>query len=197
MRTPLVFVALLGIALPGVTAAQQRRPDAKTVRSQPAQKAHKEGEYGGVVPGKSTHKAGKRKNTLSWIGFQPKEGGAAQVFIQLSNEVPYEQTVVEGILVVKLTGARYRSRNARRRLDLRFFESALRLITSKRVSKRRARKNRPARTAGIEIRIQFKNPSDARVPTATMRSEKDGFTYLLLDFDPPAGSGSISISDPE
>jgi len=180
--------------VPGAWAQDRLRTSSQ------APQPNKEGEYGGVTPGKSTLKGTKRKNQVSWIGFQPQADGSTRLFVQLSNDVEFSQEVRKGVLVVHLDGARYRNRNAQRRLDTRFFATTLRQVTSRRVGKRRARGDRPARTAGIEVRIQFKDPQQARVANAEMVREKDGFHYLFLDFTGPVtsgggGGGDIDVSD--
>lgn len=163
----------------------------------PPAQVNQPGEYSGVKPGDSPYKGPARKNILSWIGFQSSEGAGSRLFIQLSNEVPYSQKLEGKTLVVRLDGVRYRNRNVSRRLDMRFFDTSLRELKSKRVSRRRATKTRPAQAAGIELRITFKDPSDAQLAEASMRQEKDGYTYLYLDFKGGQGSGGISVSEPE
>lgn len=188
-----VALWLIGAA-PGPTLAQDSAPDnAPSV-------TNREGEYSGVKPGEAPFKE-RRKNILSWVGFQASDDGRARVFVQLSSEVPYTQKLESGVLVVRLEGARYRNKNASRRLDMRFFGTALRQVTSRRVGKKRARGSESAQPAGIELRFEFKNPSDAHEASVSSRVEKDGYHYLLLDFRPAAG-GSIStressIDDPE
>jgi hypothetical protein len=180
--------AALALLVPGLIAtasAQQAGPAAEG--QDPPVVIREKGEYSGVKPGDSPYKApAKPRNLVSWIGYQPLQGGASRVFVQLTNEVPYSQRVENNVLIVKLDGVRYRNRNVSRRLDMRFFDSALRQVISKRVFKQRARKNRPAQTPGIELRIHFKTPADAAQATATMRAAKDGYHYLLLDFAAPA-----------
>ncbi|WP_428264269.1 hypothetical protein [Haliangium sp.] len=143
--------------------------------------------YGGVTPGEAAESKRKRKrpNRVTWVGFQPRAGGGSRLFVQLTSEVGFEQELRNGTLVVKLDNARYDNRNASRRLDMRFFDSALRQVTGKRVSRRRARRQRPARSAGIELAIEFKNPDDAAEARAELRAEQDGYYYLYLDFEPP------------
>jgi hypothetical protein len=141
--------------------------------------------YRGLNPGESASRKPKRPNRLTWVGFQPKDDGTSTLFLQLSSEVPFAQEVKNGKLVIKLEGARYGNPNTRRRLDTRFFEGALQQVTSKPVSRRRARRDQPERTAGIELTISFKNPADAREASADMRQEEDGFHYLYLQFGAP------------
>lgn len=164
--------------------AQGAADDGQRARST----TERERTYRGVVPGLDPLKKRKRKNALSWIGFQPGEDGSARVFLRLANELPFEQSTEGRTLTVHLQGARFRFRNTRRRLDVHFFGTVLHQITSKRVSRRGKRGDRPARKAGIEVRIQFKEGADARSARATMKTEGDGYTYLYLDFDPPDGS---------
>jgi hypothetical protein len=141
--------------------------------------------YRGLNPGERASRKPRRPGRLTWVGFQPKDDGTSTLFLQLSSEVPYRQELRGNELVLKLEGARYANANARRRLDTRFFEGALQQITSRAVSKRRARRDQPERTAGIELTIAFKNPEDAREASAEMRQEEDGFHYLYLRFGAP------------
>jgi hypothetical protein len=140
------------------------------------------GDYGGVTPGESTSRKPRRPNRVTWVGFQVKDDGTSTLFVQLTSEVPFTQEVAGGKLIVRLEGARYSNRNARRRLDTRFFETALQQVTSRAVSKRRARGDQPARPAGVELTISFKNPEDAREARAELRQEQDGYHYLYLSF---------------
>jgi hypothetical protein len=120
---------------------------------------------------------------MTWVGFQPQEGGAVQVFVQLDREVGYQQEVKGGALVVTLDRAVYGNRNARRHLDSRFFETAVAGISSKRVRRRGA-------GPGIQLTIRFKNPADAREADASMITGKDGWSYLLLELGPPSAPAS-------
>jgi hypothetical protein len=138
--------------------------------------------YGGVKPGEGTPRKPRRPNRLTWVGFQVRDDGTSTLFVQLTSEVPFTQEVVGGKLVVRLEGARYANRNARRRLDTRFFATALQQVTSRAVSKRRARGDQPARPAGVELTISFKSPEDAREARAELRQEQDGYQYLYLSF---------------
>jgi hypothetical protein len=166
---------------------------------------HKEGEYGGVTPGviypyadedakkRFRRPSPKHKNALYWIGFQAREGGASRVFAQLAREVEYDQRVENNVLLVDVFGVRHRSRNTLRRIETRFFDTAIKEIRGKRVRKRRARKDRPAQKAGVRIAISFKNPVDAAQATASVSREEDGYYYLYLDFGP----GTALPEEPE
>lgn len=163
---------------------------------------NREGEYSGIVPDRAPEdgkrkKRKKRKNAISWVGFQPLDGGRSRLFVRMANELQYTQQLVGNVLYVNIVGARYRHRNTRRRLDTRHFDTSLKLVTNARVSARRARKNRHARQRGIELKISFKDSKDAREASASMSAGKDGYTYLFLEFPPAAGAGSVTISDPE
>jgi hypothetical protein len=149
--------------------------------------------YGGVTPGEGTPRKPRRPNRLTWVGFQIKDDGTSALFVQLTSEVPFTQEVAGGKLVVRLEGARYANRNARRRLDTRFFETALQQVTSRAVSKRRARGDQPVRPAGVELTIAFKNPEDAREARAEVRQEQDGYHYLYLSF----GAAGVRTSGEE
>lgn len=156
-------------------------PDAEYI--DPSKVQHKEGEYGGVSPGHPP-RAHEGKNvkppkagTLAWVGFQ-----AGTVFLQIGSAVSYTQHVEGKQLVVHLTGVKRLGRQVGRALDTRFFETPISRVTVKKVKKRKARKGKPARAAGVEVRISFKDP--AAVAEASIRSatEADGLFYVYLDF---------------
>lgn len=186
--------AALSFAVPQVTSAQEIGPQPEP----PPSVVRQPGEYSGVKPGEPVPMGRKRANTLTWIGFQPSpsEDGSARLFIQLTSEISYSQTVRDGKLIIRLDGARFHSRNTARRLDVRFFNSALRQVLLKRVGKRRGGKDRPEQSAGIEVQVSFKDASAVRPARATLQAEKDGYHYLLLDFDAAAG-GTITVSEPD
>ncbi len=152
----------------------------KGLAMQPGE-VHREGEYGGVVPGKvgdKPRRAPKTKRTvLTWIGFQ-KKGAGSRLFVQLTKDADYEQEVVGNKLIVTIPGARFGSRNARRRLDTRYFDTSLRSVVPKRARRKGKRK------AGVALHIGFKNPSDTRSASAQLSQEQDGYYYLYLDFGP-------------
>jgi hypothetical protein len=54
----------------------------------------------------------------------------------------------------------------------------------KKVGARKARKGRPARKAGYEVRIQVENAAAAREAAARTATEADGYFYLYLDVAP-------------
>lgn len=149
--------------------------------------------YGGVTPGEGAPRKPRRPNRLTWVGFQIKDDGTSTLFVQLTSEVPFTQEVAGNKLVIRLEGARYANRNARRRLDTRFFETAVQQVTSRAVPKRRARGDQPARPAGVELTISFKNPEDAREARAELRQEQDGYQYLYLSF----GAAGVRTSGQE
>jgi hypothetical protein len=154
---------------------------------------HREGEYGGVAPGQPREPPGKPrrpppKGTLTWIGFEAK-GGGAQVFFQSVAPFEVRQHLEGSTLVVHLTLTRL-GRNTWRRLDTRFFESPLAELDARSVGATRATKTRPARGAGIDVRIAFKNPKDAREGTLRTATEADGMFYAYLTF--PAGADAPS-----
>src|SRR5882672_4325488 len=92
---------------------------------------HKEGEYGGVTPGETQKpdpaaKPGKPKRpppkgTLTWIGFEAKDGGA-EVFFQSVAPFELTQRVDGSTLVVHLSLPRL-GHNTWRQIDTRFFDN--------------------------------------------------------------------------
>jgi hypothetical protein len=131
---------------------------------------HQEGDYGGVQPGHKPEKAKKPppKGTLSWIGFEPKDG-AAEVFFQSVAPFNVSQHLDKGVLVVDLALTRL-GQNTWRPIDTRYFETPISRITAKRGHK------------GIEVRIAFKDPKDAKQGTVRTATEADGMYYAYLDF---------------
>jgi len=192
------LVALSGIEFAEAQKARPLRPgEFNTGRTQ----VHKKGVYGGVAPGKPVAKVyrkkrpvknrSKRKNRVTWVGFQPTDNGKSRVFVQLTSDVGYSQKVVGDTLVISLEGARFGSRNARRFLDTRFFDTALARVVADRprIGKRR-------RGRGVEVRITFKNPADASEGSASMATDEvDGYTYLFLDFAKPSGKAATGDDD--
>jgi len=149
---------------------------------------HREGEYGGVVPGQPQQPSQKParpkrpppKGTLTWIGFEAKNGGA-QVFFQSTGQFEISQHMEGAILVVHLSLTRL-GQNTWRLVDTRFFDNPIAGIVARGVGARRASKKGAARTAGIDVRISFKNPKDAHEGTVKTGTEADGMFYAYLDF---------------
>ena len=131
---------------------------------------HQEGEYGGVEPGRKPEKPRKRpaKGTLSWIGFEPKNG-TSEIFFQSVAPFEVSQHVDKGVLVVDTNLTRL-GQNTWRPIDTRFFDTPIARITAKKGNK------------GVEIRIAFKNAKDATQAALRTATEADGFYYAYLDF---------------
>lgn len=168
---------------------------------------HREGEYGGVSPGQQGPKdkpaKPKRpppKGTLSWIGFEAKDGGA-QLFFQSVGPFEVQQHVEGSTLVVHLN-LRRMGANTWRQIDTRFFDNPLAFVKARQVGARRGSKTAPARGAGIDVRITFKNPKDAREGTLrAATADADGMYYAYLGFPEGTDSGTTgtgdSVQDPE
>jgi hypothetical protein len=166
---------------------------------------HKEGQYGGVTPGApgapqprdATAKPARPKRpppkgTLTWIGFEAKDGGA-EVFFQ--SVAPFALTQrVEGATLVVHLGLRRLGHNTWRQIDTRFFDNPLSGIVARAVGAARTTKDRPARAAGIEARIAFKNAKDAREAAVRTASEADGMYYAYLMF--PEGTAAPAATAP-
>lgn len=181
-------VALV-VAMPGDGHAQE----AKKSEQKPAKKSAKKselGDYAGVRAGASTltppgaKGKGKRRAAAFWVGFEPREGGASRVFVQLGTQVDFEQWVAGTTLVVHLPKVRIGNRTVSRFLDTRFFDTSLRQVRTKTVGARKKKGDRPAHTRGLQILIDFKNPADLGQASASMNAEADGYSYLYLDFAP-------------
>jgi len=151
---------------------------------------HKEGEYSGVTPGEAQPrdpaarparpKRPPPKGTLTWVGFEAKDGGA-EVFFQSVAPFQVAQHLEGNTLVVHLALSRL-GHNTWRQIDTRFFDNPLSGIVARTVGASRASKARPARGAGIEARITFKNAKDAREGTVRTATEADGMYYAFLKF---------------
>jgi hypothetical protein len=150
---------------------------------------HLEGEYGGVNPGqapaKTTKKAKRKKPVVTWVGFQPLEGGSARVFAQMeavsAGASSFEQRVVGDELIVLIPKVGLNQRNNARPLDTHFFDGRIALVAAKRVAaKGRGRARTPA---GVELRIKFKQGQAAQA-NGKLEQSQDGSTYLFLDFGP-------------
>ena len=142
------------------------------------------GDYSGVEPGQDAppgHRPRRGKYPLvTWVGFQPQDGGSSRVFIQLDRDVQYSESLKNGALVISLDGARYANTNARRHLDTRFFETAIERVTTQPIRRRKG-----SRGAGVEIAIRFKNPGDASQAAPNKSIGKDGMVYLVVELGPP------------
>ena len=161
-----------------------------------AQTPHKEGDYGGVIPGQTARpepgakpkpKRMPARGTLSWIGFEAKDGGA-QVFFQAAASFVVTQRVEGATLIVSLDLQRLGA-NTWRYVDTRFFDNPLSLIVAK-----------PTRARGsgkrVEVKIKFKNPKDAREGTMRAATEADGLHYVYLTFPEGADGGKPAGNGP-
>ena len=190
------FAIVLLCAAPAF--ADTKKPTPKPAPQPPAE--HKEGEYGGVVPGQAQPKDTRPKHpaakgTLSWIGFEAKDGGAT-IFLQSLAAFEVAQHLEGAVLVVNLTGVTRLGHNVWRPIDTRFFETTLARVVARQVGAAKATKAAPARGAGIEVRVAFKNAKDAHEATVRTATEADGMFYAYLSF----GSSVVAPSttkDPE
>ncbi|MEO6771588.1 MAG: hypothetical protein ABI467_01015 [Kofleriaceae bacterium] len=212
---PLVLAVLLLAPLPGRLEAAPhkkapRAPRAATTPSVAPEASgdapialnsgapHAEGDYSGVTPGippKTTKpKRPPAKGTLSWIGFEAKDGGA-ELFFQSVAPFEVAQHVDHGALVVDLGGLDKLGQNTWRAVDARFFDSPLARITARRVG---AVHGKNAHRAGVEVRITFKNAKDAREGTVRSATEADGMYYQYLSFAGTGSSATVPATpDPE
>jgi len=132
---------------------------------------HPEGAYGGVQPGHKPEKPKRPppKGTLTWVGFEPKEG-SSQVFLQSVAPFEVAQHLDKGVLVVTLSGVSRLGQNTWRPIDTRFFETPLARITAVKHGR------------GIDVRIAFKDAKDAKQAAVHSATEPDGMYYAYLDF---------------
>jgi len=164
---------------------------------------HREGEYGGVIPGHKPEvpsRPGKPKHpppkgTLTWIGFEAKDGGA-QVFFQSVAQFEATQRMEGNTLVVHLSLTRM-GQNTWRQVDTRFFDNPINGLVAKAVRATRGAKGRPGHGAGIDVRVTFKNPKDAKEATLKMATEADGMYYAYLSFPEGAEAKPPAADEPE
>lgn len=185
-----VALALVAVA-PRGARAQLADDDADIEPEAPAAEVRAEGEYGGVTPGDGAVVRGAkraRRPLVTWVGYLDREDGAgSQVFLQLNRDAQVEQTVAGGKLYVTVSGARFASKNERRRIDLRYFATPVREINGRQAPRRRrASKRWPAGPAGAMLVFEFKDPADASPVAMDQRTEEDGLFYVYLDFPPGA-----------
>ncbi|MDQ3370603.1 MAG: hypothetical protein M3680_34730 [Myxococcota bacterium] len=154
---------------------------------------HKEGDYGGVVPGEQPSEGPARpakakrapaRGTLTWVGFEAKDGGA-QLFLQSVAPFEVSQRVEGGTLVVSLSLTKLAA-NTWRKVDTRFFDNPLAGVIAKAGGRKR----------GVQVRITFKNPKDAREAALRMATEPDGMAYAYLTF-PPGSGASQPVAEPQ
>ncbi len=211
MRRALLLILLAGssVAYAQPTTPKQAPPPPKgTLVVVPTRDStpHREGEYGGVAPGtpgpKDRPAKPKRlpaKGTLSWIGFEAKDGGAS-LFFQSAAAFDVQQHIEGSTLVVHLNLNRM-GPNTWRTVDTRFFDNPLSFVQAKQVYAQRATKTRPARGYGIDVRITFKNPKDAREGTLrAAAADADGMFYAYLTFPEGTDTGGAkdtTIKEPE
>lgn len=180
--------AWVGFALAAVTAWAVPASAQDGVKLAPST-TNAVGEYSGARPGEGAPPGVKARRgkfpLVTWVGFQPQDGGGSRVFVQIDRETTFSQEVSGGALHVVVDGARHANRNARRQLDTRFFHTSIERIATDTARRRRGAKR--GKGGGVELTIRFKNPADVREAGASMSAGKDGMSYLILEF--PAASG--------
>lgn len=180
MRRLLLSFALVAAAPPALADDAPKPPAAPKA----------EGEYGGVIPGQAKKpEPGKKpkkpppKGTLSWIGFEAKDGGS-QIFLQSVAPFEASQHVEKDVLVISLSGVTRLGQNTWRPIDTRFFETTLSRITARKKGK------------GIEVRVAFKNPKDAAQGSVKTSTEADGMYYVYVSFTGTAPAPSTDKDKP-
>ncbi len=190
--TGIVAAGLLA-ALAGPVSGQDKKPAGQVNLGDGG--SNQVGAYSGVEPGQPAppgHRPRRGKYPLvTWVGFQPQEGGSSRVFIQLDRDVSHHQSVRSGALVIALDNARYANTNARRFLDTRFFETAVERITTQPIRRRKG-----SRGSGVEIAIRFKNPADAQAAEPQKSIGKDGMVYLMVELGAPGAAAPATSSKP-
>ena len=198
-----VFAIVLLCAAPALADTKKPAPAPAPRTTQPPPQPpaeHKEGEYGGVVPGQPQPKDTRPKHpvakgVLSWIGFEAKDGGAT-IFLQSAAAFEVTQHVEGAILVVNLAGVTRLGHNVWRPIDTRFFDTTVARVVARQVGAAKASKSAPAHAAGIEVRVAFKNAKDTREATVRTATEADGLYYAYLSFGSSVVAPS-STKEPE
>ena len=203
LASPIAIAGPKHKAVPKPTPASADAPDSpNTGTVVMGTGPHNEGDYGGVKPGvppaTDRHKPKRppSKGTLSWIGFEAKNGGA-EIFLQSIAAFEVAQHVENNVLVVNLGGINTLGQNTWREVDARFFDTPVARIVARHVGSARASKTNPGHSAGIEVRISFKNAKDAHEGAIRNATEADGMYYAYLSFAGTGGSGGGTVADPE
>lgn len=134
------------------------------------------GAYAGVVPGRAQDPAQSRRKkpprpSVTWIGYQPREGGAARLFIETSVPVTHEQTVQGDVVSITIPGVRLASRNVGRRLDLSAFDGPIASVDVKQAR---------GRAGGVTLRVKLR--AGGKQPAVMTEPDPAGYHYLFLDF---------------
>ncbi len=180
-----VVCALFFLA-PSDASAQE----VKTKKSKEKEKSSEVGDYDGVQsgssritpPGAKGKSKGKNRPVAYWVGFVPRDGGDARVFVQLGTNVDAQQWVAGNSLVVHLPKIRIGNRTVSRFLDTRFFDTAVKQVRVKNTGSRKAKNGKPGHGSGLQLHIDFKNPADVGQASLSVQTEADGYNYLYLDF---------------
>ena len=201
MRTVLAGLTAMLLVSPALADGKRVPPPPPHDKAPPAAPpvAHREGEYGGVIPGQKPEptRSGRpkivaQKGTLSWIGFETKDGGA-EVFFQSLAAFEVTQQIVGSTLFVYLTLPRL-GHNTWRQVDTRYFDNPISGMVARQVGAAKAGKDHPAHAAGIEVKVAFKNPKDAKEAATRTATEPDGLYYVYLAF--PEGTGEAKAVQP-
>ena len=180
-------------------AASDSGTTAAAALAAPDPNQHPEGDYGGVVPGQTqrpdAHGRPRKplpKGTLSWIGFESKDG-TTELFFQSAASFDVVQHVDDGALVVDLGGVTKLGANTWRPIDTRFFDGPIARVAAHSVG---ATKGKNAHAAGIEVRISFKDPKTVAQGSFRSATENDGLFYAYLTWASGA-TATPTMQEPE
>ncbi len=126
--------------------------------------------YRGIIPGtrdlmphvEAAKRSTSTKNTLTWVGFQPKKDGSARIFLQTANSATYSQAGDAKTITVTLSNTKIPLRNFSRYIDTSFFKNNVQRIESKQMGD------------DVIVTISLKESASPAV-------EKEG-NYLYLNF---------------
>jgi hypothetical protein len=183
----------------GSSAASDSGATGSAAPTTPDPNQHPEGDYGGVVPGQpqrpDAHGRPRKplpKGTLSWIGFESKDG-TTELFFQSAAPFDVVQHVEDGALVVDLAGVTKLGANTWRPIDTRFFDGPVARVAAHAVG---ATKGKNAHAAGIEVRVSFKDPKAIAQGSFRSATENDGLFYAYLTWV-SAATTTPTIQEPE
>ncbi len=125
--------------------------------------------YRGIIPGTrdlmphvEAAKRSTRTNTLTWVGFQPKNDGSARIFLQTASSAVYSQSGEGKTLLLRISDTKIPLRNFSRFIDTRFFNNNVQRIESRQNG------------SDVIVTISLKESASPSV-------EKDG-NYLYINF---------------
>jgi hypothetical protein len=135
---------------------------------------------GNHVPPRPPDNFDTRPATMTWTGFERAPEGS-RVFFEVNGPVRHSVSQDGLVLKVRLVNTKVNVRNNQRHLDLRYFETPVRMVNIRRRGK------------DTEATIQLKRESS---PTVNLQDGKGGYKLLTIQFDDARANGPGAGSDP-